>query len=314
MTNPTSTAVDLRPAPQLTLPRAGVLLCVVSGISFGLAPLFAKQAYAAGWSVPSLLTSRFAIAALVFWLLVAMRRPSRPSGRAVVICLGLGAIGYALQSGLYFGALTKIGAAVVGQLLYIYPALVFLLALARRRETFTVRKLLALACTSLGLVLLLQGGGGAGGWVLTGVLMALGSAVTYAIYITVASTLPNDLDPVLSAAMICTGAGLSLATFATATGTLHSPAHPVGWVWLLMFAVISTVVAILTFLVGLRLVGPSAAAILSCVEPVLTAASSAVVYHEHLSLWQVAGGAAVLSSVVLLQVRRRSTRAALAGP
>ena len=291
------------------LPRAGVLLCLVSSIAFGLAAVFAKQSFAAGWTVPSLLTSRFVIAALVFWAVVAVRRPPRPSLRTVLICVGLGAVGYALQAGFYFGALTRLDAGVVAQLLYIYPALVFLLAMARRRETLAVRKLLALAATSLGLVLLLQGGGSTGGWALTGVLMALASAVTYAIYITVASTLPHALDPFLSAAMICTAAALSLGLYATTTGTLQLPTASNGWLWMALFALISTVVSILTFLAGLRLVGPSAAAILSCIEPVVTAASSAIVYHERLTLSQIAGGLAVLSAVVLLQARRRSQQA-----
>ena len=285
--------------------RAGVLLCFVSGISFGLAAVFAKESFAAGWSVPALLTTRFLVAALIFWVVVAIRRPARPSARSVLICLALGAVGYALQAGCYFGALTMLNAAVVGQLLYIYPALVFLLAVLRRRETWARRKLLALGSTTAGLVLLLQGGGGGAPWAPAGVLLALGSAVTYAIYITVADTLPADLDPVLTAAIICTAAGVSLGGFGSVTGTLHLPDRPAGWLWMLLFALISTVVSIFTFLAGLRLVGPSTAAILSCIEPVVTAASAAVVYGEHLSIWQLAGGAAVLASVVLLQARRR---------
>lgn len=285
--------------------RAGVALCFVSGISFGLAAVFAKESFAAGWSVPALLTTRFLVAATVFWLVVAVRRPTRPSARSVLICLGLGAVGYALQSACYFGALTMLNAAVVSQLLYVYPALVFLLAVVRRRETWARRKLLALGSTTAGLVLLLQGGGGGVAWAPAGVLLALGSAVTYAVYITVADTLPAGLDPVLMSALICTAAGLSLGGFGAVTGTLQLPDRPAGWWWMLMFALVSTVVSIFTFLAGLRLVGPSTAAILSCIEPVVTAASAALVYGEHLSIWQVAGGAAVLASVVLLQARRR---------
>lgn len=293
------------PAGPSRPPRAGVLLCFVSGISFGLAAVFAKEAFAAGWSVPALLTARFMVAAIVFWIVVAIRRPPRPSTRTVLICVGLGAVGYALQAGCYFGALTMLNAAVVAQLLYIYPALVFLLAVLRRRETWARRKLLALGSTTAGLLLLLHGGGGGSGWAPAGVLLALGSAVTYAIYITVADRLPADLDPLLTAAIICTSAGVSLGAFGAVTGDVQLPDRVSGWWWMLLFALISTVVSIFTFLAGLRLVGPSTAAILSCIEPVVTAASAAVVYSEHLSLWQVAGGVAVLASVVLLQARRR---------
>lgn len=286
--------------------RTGVLLCFVSGISFGLAAVFAKEAFAAGWSVPALLSTRFLVAAAVLWIVVAIRRPARPSPRSVLACIGLGAIGYALQAGCYFGALTKLNAGVVGQLLYVYPALVFLLAVLRRREKWSRRKLLALGATTAGLVLLLQGGGGSTGWAPVGVLLALGSAVVYSIYITIADTLPADLDPVVTTAIICTAAGLSVGGFGAVTGGLQLPDRPSGWLWMLLFALISTVVSIFTFLAGLRLVGPSTAAILSCIEPVVTAASAAIVYGEQLSLWQIAGGVAVLASVVLLQARRRA--------
>ena len=288
--------------------RAGVLLCLVSGVSFGLAAVFAKESYAAGWSVPALLTARFAVAAVVLWTVVAIRRPARPSTRSVLTCIGLGGVGYALQAGCYFAALTRLDAAVVGQLLYVYPALVFLIAVLLRRESWSRRKLLALAATTAGLVLLLQGGGGSTAWAPTGVLLALGSAVVYAIYITVAGTLPERLDPVLTTAIICTAAAVSVGGFGAVTGSMQLPEQPAGWLWMLLFALVSTVVSIFTFLAGLRLVGPSTAAILSCIEPVVTAASAAVVYGEHLSLWQIAGGAAVLASVVLLQARRRLRR------
>ncbi|MET3806878.1 drug/metabolite transporter (DMT)-like permease [Nakamurella sp. UYEF19] len=287
------------------LPRTGVLLCLVSGAAFGAAAVFAKESFAAGWSVSSLLTVRFVVASVLLWTVVAIRRPPRPSRRAVLLCVALGAIGYALQSATYFGALTMLGAGVVAQLVYVYPALVFLMALVLRRESLGLRKVLALGATSLGLVLLLQGGGG-GSWSALGVLMALSCAVIYAIYITIAATFPETLDPVLSAAIICSAAAASLGTFVVATDSWQLPTKPIGWLWMLAFAVISTVVSIITFLAGLRRVGPSAAAILSCVEPVVTAVSSVLVYGEHLSLWQIAGGVAVLASVVLLQLRRRS--------
>ncbi len=292
-------------SPEPSARRTGALMCFVSGISFGLAAVFARESFAAGWSVPALLTTRFLVAATLFWVVVAIRRPARPSATSLLTCVGLGAVGYALQSVCYFGALTSLNAAVVAQLLYIYPALVFLLAVLRRRERWSRRKLLALGSTTAGLLLLLQGGGGGAGWAPVGVFLALGSAVTYALYITVADTLPADLDPVLTAAVICTTAGLSLGGFGAVSGDLNFPSRPAGWLWMLLFALVSTVVSIFTFLAGMRLLGPSTAAILSCIEPVVTAASAAVVYGEHLSLWQVAGGVAVLGSVVLLQARRR---------
>jgi drug/metabolite transporter (DMT)-like permease len=292
----------------------GVVLCLVSGVSFGLAAVFAKEGLRSGFTLPSLLTGRFAIAALFFWVLVAHRAAGRtllrPSIRSVLTAVGLGAIGYALQSACYFGALTRLNAAVAAQLLYIYPALVLIIALVLRRELLSARKLLALACTGVGLALLLQGGGGSGPLALPGVLMALGAAGTYAVYITVAAGLPDDLDVYLLSAIVCSSAALSVAGWGLVTGSLHAPARFTGWGCLVLFALVPTAVAIVTFLAGLRLVGGSVAAILSCVEPLVTALSVALVYGEGLGAVQIIGGVAVLSAVMVLQSARGSHRAA----
>jgi drug/metabolite transporter (DMT)-like permease len=281
------------------------MLCLTSGVSFGLAAVVAKKAFAAGFTVPSLLTGRFAIAAVVFWVIVAIRRPAWPSVRSLQIAIGLGALGYAFQSAFYFGALTRLNASMVAQLLYIYPALVMAIAVLRRRESVTRRGLTALACSGIGLALLLQSGGGSGPMPTAGVLMALGAGGTYALYITVAGGLPEDLDVYLLAAIVCTSAAVSVGGYAALSGSLRSPASTSGWGWLLLFAMVPTVVAIVTFLAGLRLVGGSVAAILSCLEPVTTAASAAVVFGERLSALQIAGAAIVLSAVLVLQAPGR---------
>ncbi|HEY2042017.1 MAG TPA: DMT family transporter [Jatrophihabitans sp.] len=297
------------------VPVAGLLICLVSAVSFGIAAVLAKESYRAGLGVTSMLTGRFAIAAVVFWVIVLRRRPTLPSARAIGTGVGLGAVGYALQAAFYFGALTKMNAGVVAQLLYIYPALVVMIALARRRESARPRTLIALGCSAAGLVLLLNGGGG--GMPLIGVSMALGSAVVYALYITVAAGMPKDFDVYLLSAIVCSSAALSIGTFGAVAGSLHLPTNSSAWFWMSMMALVPTVIAIVAFLAGLRLVGGSAAAILSCVEPVVTAGSAMVVYHEHVGPLQAAGAAAVLGSVVVLSARRRmrptSPAAAAAG-
>jgi drug/metabolite transporter (DMT)-like permease len=285
----------------------GVVLCLISAVSFGLAAVCAKEAFRAGVSLSSLLVGRFAIAAVVFWVIVARRRPGWPSRRALLIAVGLGSVGYALQSACYFGALTRLDASVVAQLLYVYPALVVIIAVLRRRERADRRTLVALGCSAVGLLLLLHSGGG-GQMAMAGVVMALGAAGTYALYITVAAGLPEDVDVYLLSAVVCTSAAISLTGYGLSTGTLHTPEAARGWLWLLMLALVPTTVAIVTFLAGLRLVGPAVAAILSCVEPVVTAASAVLVYSEELTPWRIIGGAAVLSSVLVLRARREPSR------
>src|SRR3954451_7015893 len=102
-------------ASEATQGRAqltGAAMCAASAASFGAMGIFGKLAYDAGVGVLTLLVVRFVLASLILGTANAARRPRPPlPGRRVVIAgLGLGAIGYAAQSGLYFSALTRIDA------------------------------------------------------------------------------------------------------------------------------------------------------------------------------------------------------------
>ena len=52
----------------------------------------------------------------------------------MLVGLGMGAFGYAAQSGLYFSALTRIDASLLALLLYVYPVLVMAGAITIGRE------------------------------------------------------------------------------------------------------------------------------------------------------------------------------------
>ncbi len=282
----------------------GALLCLISAAGFGIAAVFAKESYHAGLNVPTMLSFRFALAAAVFWALVAWRRPRWPSRRTVAAAIGLGSVGYALQSLLYFGALTKITASLTSLLLYLYPALVTGLAVLLRRERPDRRRMAALLSSAVGLILILGTGSAIGSVAGLGVLLALGSALTYALYLTVAAGLPDDLDVFLLSAIVCTSAAVTMTLVGSATGTLHAPHSSTGWFWAAMLAVFSTVVPVATLLTGIRLVGAPTAAILSCAEPAVTVVAVALLYSERLSPGQFVGGVAILAAVLLLQLRR----------
>lgn len=293
-----------RPSPA----GRGALLCLISATGFGIAAVFAKESYRAGLNVPTMLSVRFAIAAAVFWALVAWRRPQWPVRRTVFAAIGLGSIGYALQALLYFGALTRITASLTSLLLYLYPALVTGLAILLRRERPDRRRLAALLSSAAGLILILGTGSSLGSVAGFGVLLALGAALTYALYLTVAAGLPEDLDVFLLSAIVCTSAAVTVTIVGSATDTLHAAQQSIGWFWAAMLAVFSTVVPIATLLVGIRLVGAPTAAILSCAEPAVTVVAVALLYAERLTPGQLVGGVAILGAVLLLQLRRPAAK------
>jgi drug/metabolite transporter (DMT)-like permease len=281
--------------------RRGIALCVLSACAFGAMAVFAKEAYASGVNVVTLLAVRFVMAATLFWAVAATRGARLPSRRMIAAALALGALGYASQGVFYFGALTRIDASLASLLTYIYPVLVFGAALALGREHLSSRRVGALALASAGTLLVLVGGsiGAVDG---VGVAMALSCAVVYAGYILVSDRMVGDVDPFVLAALVTTGAAASTLVAGDATGSLHLGFAGAGWLWIGALAA-ATVLGISAFLAGMREVGPGTASIVSTVEPAVTVGLATTIYGEALGPSQLAGGVLVLGAVVILQLR-----------
>jgi drug/metabolite transporter (DMT)-like permease len=296
----------------------GPALCLVSAACFGAMAVFGKFAYEAGVTPGALVLLRFAMAALLMLALLQARpalrteradaadgpAPARLPRRVVLTALGLGAFGYATQASLFFAALERTDASLVALVFYTYPALVTLVAALLGRERLTPPRVAALGVASCGTLLVLLGAGGVAIDGL-GVALAFGCAVTYTVYILVADGVVHRVPPVVLSALVMSGATVALAARAVVTGGVDLGFGPAGWFWITCIAVVSTVVAVLTFFAGLRRVGPSTAAILSTAEPVVTTALAAVALGEVLAPAQALGGLLVLASVAVLQLRRR---------
>src|ERR671915_2261121 len=234
--------------------------------------------------------------------------------RGALLCLlsaaafsTLGTFGYSLQSALFFAAIERLDVSMVALLLYTYPAFVTLAAIALGRAAPSLRTGVALTVASAGLVLVLLAGGG-GGFEAVGALLALGASLTYTTYILVSDGVIADVDPLALALLVLTGASASFTVGGLATGSLELALSGEAWLWLVLLALVSTVVAVSAFFAGLRRVGPSEAAILSTFEPPVTVVLAFLILGERLTPAQLAGGVLVLGAVVLLQMpaRRRA--------
>jgi len=277
----------------------GVVLIVGSACCFGSLGIFGKLAYRLGLSTPQLLSYRFTLAALLLWLVAFGLRQYRLPRRSIFGLVIMGGAGYVGQSASYFGALHFIPASTNALLLYTYPVVVTLLAALLFGEKLGWIKLGAVAIAFLGTLLVIDVQLHAAP--LVGIFLGLGSAAFYTGYILFGSRLLPGLPPLPSTALIMTSAAAVWSGYALATGQLGIEWTAPRALLLSSFAVIGTAVPILTFILGLRLVGASRAAILSTFEPVSTVLLAVVVLGETGSPLQYAGGALILIAVILLE-------------
>ncbi|OGP70500.1 MAG: hypothetical protein A2W09_07875 [Deltaproteobacteria bacterium RBG_16_50_11] len=274
----------------------GIFFIIISAISFGAIALFARTAYEAGSDPISVLFFRFSIASLVMIPFVFARSITFPRGRFLLGLMLMGGLGYVGQSFCYFTALTMASAGLVAILLYLYPAIVALFSALLFKERFTGLKVLALVLALAGTLLTI---GPEGGGKSLGIALAMTAPFIYSAYILVGSRITKEVGILSSSAVVMISASLVFGGIVAAKG-LNVPHTVAGWGGVLAIALLSTVVAIITFFAGLERVGPTSASVLSTFEPVTTVVLAAVFMGEAVSPLRIAGGALILMAVILL--------------
>jgi len=225
--------------------------------------------------------------------------------RDIGLAFALGAVGYSAQAGAYFAALKRLDASLLSLLLYTFPAMVTVAAIALGRERASRRRAGALVLASGGLFLVLAGAG-AGALDPVGTVLGITAAVVYTTYILTSAGVAERVGPLLLSALVCTGAATTLTIATAVAGDLH-PGNltPAGFGWVTAIAVVSTVGAVSLFFAGLKRVGPTTASILSTAEPVTTVVLAFLAFGESLSPVQLGGGALVVGAVLVLSAPAR---------
>lgn len=274
----------------------GVFLITVSGISFGAAAIFARFAYEAGTNPITLLFLRFGIASICMIFIILVRKNPLPRGRILIGLVLMGALGYVGQSFCYFTGLTLASAGLVALLLYLYPAIVTVISVIFLKERVSKLKITALVLALAGTVLTI---GPAGGGQPLGIILSLGAAFIYSIYILVGSKIVKQGTAIQSSTVIIISAAVVYGVLISVQG----PAFPVtllGWISVIALALISTVLAVVTFLAGLERVGPTNAATLSTIEPVVTVVLASLILGETITPLRILGGMMILLAVIFL--------------
>ncbi len=280
--------------------KKGILVTALSATGFGAMPVIAQFAYSYGSNVTTLLFLRFTIASLIFLLILKLSNITYDISKEDTFRLiVLGAAGYGLLSSLYFFGISLIPASLSGFLLYSYPAIVTILAFLGREEPLYRENFISLIVAIIGLAMIL-------GPVFTSInLLGVGSilaaAFAYAIYILASNRVLKRVNW-LSGSTVVT---ISAAFFFLVTGIFRGNLHLNIISYEIMLsgiglAIFSTIIAVAGFYLGISLIGPSRASIVSSVEPLVTVVLSTLFFAERLTFTQFFGGLLIILSIIIL--------------
>ena len=286
----------------------GTALCAASSVGFASLAILGKVAFASGLSMSGFLSLRFCGAALLLAVYLSFTRRGGmfSAGRGLALRLfALGALGYFVQSSLFFLGLARISASLSSILFYAYPVFVALLMWRFTQRPPTRAEWLAMGLALAGVLFTVSPGlrqPGAPAVDPLGVVLLLISACGYGIYILVSERLVHRAGALVSTAWITAGAGVSYTLVGILLRDWRPPATAQGWAIILAMILFSTILPLATLLAGLARVGPTTASLLSTLEPVFTIALAVALLAETVSPAQLGGGALVLMAVVLLSL------------
>jgi drug/metabolite transporter (DMT)-like permease len=304
----------------VTTRRRGLVFAGISALAFGSAGVCAKAAMtAAGPELTPVWLAQFRItgAAVVLVLLVALNRWLRPAlrkvvwtPRAVAAVIAYGVLGFVAVQILYFIAISRMPVGVALLIEYTSPALVALWALLVQRRPQNKSLWIAIGAALVGLMLIARPWQGFALDTI-GVGAALLAAVASASYFIIGDALRSQVPgPQLAGFGAAAGAvvlGLAQSWSDFPWHLLGRRGEPAGaglpvWALLIVVVLVGTVLAYLTGIAALRRLPAPVAAVVATMEVVVAAVSAYLLLGEHLSAWELGGGALLLAGALIAQL------------
>ncbi|ACO48153.2 DMT family transporter [Deinococcus deserti] len=279
---------------------SGIGLALVSAAASGTLGVWGKLAMGLSLSTPTLLTWRFGLTTLLLLALGSFKVSRRE--RVTLLLLG---VLYAGTTVAYFMALTRITASTSALLVYVAPAFVILYGvMARVRPTRW--QLGALACTLLGLTVVIGMPGAADGDVL-GLLFGGLSGALYGAYLFASGRVARDVPPLTLTAHVTLVCTATFMLMGGVTGQLAVPVMLEHWGVILAMILIPTLVALPALAGAVRRIGAARVSLLASTDPLWAVAFATLLLGEVLAVSQVLGGLLILVGAAFAQ---RSDRAA----
>lgn len=208
----------------------------------------------------------------------------------------------ALSQACIFGAIPKVGVAIATLIaICVAPIIVAILAGWLLGEKLSGRVLLALllAVSGTGLLVGWQEVNGEQRQMVSGILLALGAALSYGV-VTICGRMLSGRYTSLYPITVGFGAGAVLLLPFTLVGGLTLDYAPAGWLLLLYLGIIPTAIGYWLFLYGLRWLPATVASIVTLIEPLTATILAGLLFSERLAPAGIMGAGLLLTSMILL--------------
>lgn len=280
----------------------GYVAGIVTGVTYGLNPLFAVPLMKQGVQVDTILFFRYFLAVIILgiWLMFRKEnfRINLHQFRQLVI-LGLF---FSMSSFSLFEAYNYIPSGIATTIVFLYPVLVALIMVFLKVYP-TWQVWISIAVTFLG-VLFLSKGDGAQTIHWKGLVLSFASALSYAIFIVIVNrskSVHQISNTMLTFYALLTGVIVFSIHAAASRTPLLSGIHGLGsWANLAGLAILPTIVSTVTLAMATRIIGATKASVLGVFEPVTAILVGAIAFGESITLNVVTGIFMTMAAIIFM--------------
>lgn len=281
---------------------------IITGITYGLNPLFAVPLMKNGAATESILFFRYIFAVALLGLFLILRKQNfKISGKQFGVLLALGLL-YTSSSVFLFEAYEYIASGLATTLVFLYPVLVaIIMVFLRVVPSWPVW--LAIAATFGGVLIMTQSDGSQTINPI-GVLLSIASALVYALFIVIinrSKVIAGISNSLLTFYALTVGAIVFLGKiFCSDTAITAGITTGADWLNLVGLALLPTIVSTATLAIASRNIGATKASVLGVFEPITAIVVGTVMFGEPLTTNIIMGiSIAIVAVTFMITVTKR---------
>ena len=281
---------------------------IITGITYGLNPLFAVPLMNNGAAIESILFFRYSFAVVLLGAFLILTKQSfRITARQAGVLLALGLL-YTSSSIFLFEAYNYIASGLATTLVFLYPVLVaIIMVFLRVVPSWPVW--LSIAATFGGVIIMTQGSGG-DSINPVGVVLSLGSALVYALFIVIinrSKAIARISNTLLTFYSLTVGAIVFLGKISFSDTAISAGITTRGdWLNLVGLALLPTIVSTATLAIATRNIGATKASVLGVFEPITAILIGTLMFGEPLTTNILLGiGIAIVAVTFMISATKR---------
>lgn len=275
---------------------------IITGITYGLNPLFGIPLMNDGASIDSILFFRYGFSVVLLAAFLILSRQSfkvTPKQLGILLILGLL---YTSSSICLFESYKYIASGLATTLIFLYPVFVAIIMVVLRVYP-TWQVWLAILATFVGVMILAQSDD-----TQTidpiGILLALGSGLSYAIFIVIVNS-SRIIRPISSSMLTFYSLLVGMVIFYI--NTLLSPNDLTtgingssAWLCLIGLAILPTIISTATLALSTRKIGATKASVLGVFEPITAIMVGTIAFNEPITTNIIVGISIAIAAIIFM--------------